>query len=137
MRIEDQHLRSADADRAPVPADQTRKVQPRKATPTDPEGFPEFWIAYPRKVGRGAARKAWIRIEPGAELRKAIMEALAWQVNSRQWRTAGGKYIPHPATWLNQERWADGPTDLGGQEREMTLIEANAKWERESGTRKQ
>jgi len=29
------------------------------------------------------------------------------QKRSRQWVESDGKYIPHPATWLNQGRWDD------------------------------
>jgi len=100
---------------ASAPADPPRTTKPRKATPDgDPEGFHEFWYAYPKKVGRGAARRAWARILPGPELRRAIADALEWQSRSRQWTRERGQFIPHPATWLNQERWADGPGDLGG-----------------------
>jgi hypothetical protein len=26
-----------------------------------------------------------------------------------QWLREGGRFIPNPATWLNQERWGDEP----------------------------
>jgi hypothetical protein len=28
-------------------------------------------------------------------------------VASEQWRRDDGRFIPHPATWLNQRRWED------------------------------
>jgi hypothetical protein len=33
----------------------------------------------------------------------------AGKPKSRQWTDEGGKYIPHPATWLNNHRWEDQP----------------------------
>ena len=26
---------------------------------------------------------------------------------TEQWKKDNGKYVPYPATWLNQERWTD------------------------------
>jgi len=69
--------------------------------------FDEFWKAYPRKVGKGAADKVWKRIKPNEHLFNQIMQALASQKNMPQWVKDGGQYIPHPATWLNQRRWED------------------------------
>lgn len=72
----------------------------------DPPGFSEFWQDYPRKVGKGAARKAWRRLKPPLG---AILVALAWQRRSPDWQKDGGQYIPHPATYLNETRWEDEP----------------------------
>lgn len=69
-----------------------------------PEGFPEFWAAYPRKTGKAAAEKAWRKIGPDATLRAAIAGALARQSAWEEWRRG---FIPHPATWLNGRRWED------------------------------
>ncbi len=72
--------------------------------------FDEFWKAYPKKVGKGAAIRAWKKIRPGAELRATMIAAVVKQKVSDQWRKERGQYIPHPATWLNQMRWEDEPT---------------------------
>ena len=37
----------------------------------------------------------------------AIMRGLKKQMKSVEWQNEGGKYIPHPTTWLNGERWLD------------------------------
>lgn len=68
--------------------------------------FDEFWAAYPRRVAKGDARKAWEKAakrEP--ELLAKCLAALAWQVVQNEWD--GGKYTPHPSTYLNQERYDD------------------------------
>ena len=89
-------------------------VPPRGTS--DSNGFDQFWKAYPRKVGKGAARKAWSRIRPTQELLQEILNSLAEQKYSDTWVRDAGRYIPHPTTWLNQERWADEP--LQGPEAE-------------------
>lgn len=76
-------------------------------------GFDEFWQSYPRKVGKKAAQNAWKRLKPNAALRIKIMEALQEQKASRRWQKEQGRYIPNPATWLNQERWEDQLEEAG------------------------
>jgi hypothetical protein len=71
------------------------------------DAFDDFWAAYPRKVGKGAARKAWKKIKPSGGLVAVMLTAIAQQKRSTDWRRDGGQFIPHPATWLNQERWKD------------------------------
>lgn len=72
----------------------------------DSPAFRAFWKAYPRKIGKGAARVAWKK--KGCEkLNGEIVAAIEKQKNSQQWTKDGGEYIPNPATWLNQERWDD------------------------------
>ena len=69
--------------------------------------FESFWAAYPRKEGKKSARKAWDRLKPDFDQRVKIMDALQVQKASDQWTRDGGQFIPHPATWLNGERWKD------------------------------
>jgi len=73
--------------------------------------FDEFWKAYPRKTGKGAAKKAWSRIMPTAELHKKILAAVAQQKKSLQWNCDNGRYIPNPLKWLNEARWEDEPQE--------------------------
>lgn len=74
-----------------------------------PEGFEEFWESYPRKVGKGDARRAWIRARPNAGMRAKIQATIRKMARCEQWTKNGGQYIPHPATWLNREGWEDEP----------------------------
>jgi hypothetical protein len=71
--------------------------------------FDSFWGLYPRKESKSKARVAWDKISPDGELWQLMQAALGWQTKSRQWTDEGGKYIPHPATWLNNHRWEDQP----------------------------
>ena len=68
--------------------------------------FSAFWAAYPRRVGKDAARKAFDRRRSDVTL-EAVLAALELQKASQQWQRDGGRYVPHPATWLNQGRWQD------------------------------
>lgn len=92
---------------------QTRKTNqeenhnPFKSPKGEPHGFDEFWQVYPRKQGKGQARKAWRKIKPSQDLKERILWAVEQQKQSEQWQKEGGTYIPLPATWLNQERWDD------------------------------
>lgn len=67
--------------------------------------FLAFYNAYPRKVGKPNALKAWKKFKVDAELAAKIMASLEAHKQTRQWQNK--EYIPHPATWLNQERWED------------------------------
>ena len=79
--------------------------QPQSHTSKDIDssgpGFADFWAAYPRRTGKGAAEKAWVAATKIAQP-AAILSALAGQTFSPD-----PKFIPHPATWLNQRRWED------------------------------
>ena len=70
--------------------------------------FELFWSIYPKKVGKDAARKAWIKINPDI---LEIERALTWQKQSNQWFEKGGQFIPNPSTYLNQGRWKDEPPE--------------------------
>lgn len=69
------------------------------------DGFAAFWLAYPRKVAKADAVKAWKRVKP--KDRPAVMAALDVQKASDGWTKDGGKFIPYPASWIRAERWMD------------------------------
>jgi len=66
--------------------------------------FETFWQAYPRRVAKMNAWKAWVKNVPPLQ---EVLTALEWQRNQDQWSKDEGKFIPHPATYLNQWRWED------------------------------
>lgn len=84
--------------------------------PTPPGGcggtasdFDAFWSAYPRHVGKAEALKAWRRLKPDLAVQTTIIDALAWQRKLPDWTKEQGRYVPHPATYLNQRRFEDEP----------------------------
>lgn len=71
------------------------------------DGFQRFWMHYPRRVGKKAAQKAWEALRPDESTQQDILDALAWQSLTPDWQKDGGRFIPHPATYLRGERWTD------------------------------
>ena len=72
--------------------------------------FLDFWMAYPRKAGKGDAWKAWRDLAKGETPDVSRMLAtLTWQRQSREWMEDGGQYIPYPGGWLRARRWEDEP----------------------------
>lgn len=71
------------------------------------EGDGNGYRGYPRKVGRGAAEKAFAAVNPTEDLLDQMIQATKGQASSPAWVKDGGQFIPHPATWLNQRRWLD------------------------------
>lgn len=65
------------------------------------DDFETFWRAYPRKVGKGAVMRMWPSI-----LKKTSVPVLLQAISAQRWDHRE-RFIPHPATWLNQERWLD------------------------------
>lgn len=74
------------------------------------ERFTRFWSAYPKKVGKGAAEAAFRKIRPSDELTNTMVRVIERMKSTEQWRREKGRFIPNPATWLNQKRWEDDPT---------------------------
>ena len=72
------------------------------------EEFDLFWEAYPKKVGKKNAFKAFQKARktdlPEIGVLVPIIEK---QKLTTQWRRDNGQFIPNPSTWLNQGRWDD------------------------------
>jgi hypothetical protein len=75
-----------------------------KVKTTYDQDFETFYSAYPRKVAKDKAYESWKKKKPRLD---DVMYALSWQIDSTDWTKENGKYIPHPATYLNQGRWKD------------------------------
>ncbi|MGN0614203.1 MAG: DUF6291 domain-containing protein [Porcipelethomonas sp.] len=71
------------------------------------ESFEDFWKAYPKKVSKANALKAWNKLKPDDNIVREILSALEKQKQSSQWQKDNGQFIPYPATWLNGRRWED------------------------------
>lgn len=74
----------------------------------DDPGFARFWETYPRKVGKGHAKKAWAKaVNDGADPEEIISGAERFRMDPT--RSRDPQFIAHPSTWLNGERWKDQP----------------------------
>lgn len=86
--------------------EESKKVSPAKAVAVKVTiiGFNEFYQVYPKRVGKGAAEKAY---------RKAVMRADHSIIFAGACRHATAtigqdrQFIQHPATWLNADGWLD------------------------------
>ncbi|MFH1614890.1 MAG: hypothetical protein ABIG61_07390 [Planctomycetota bacterium] len=68
--------------------------------------FNRFWAVYPRRVAIGNAKKVWAKIKPDDNLTQKMITAIGKQAMAHGWYR-DKKFCPHPATWLNAERWND------------------------------
>lgn len=64
--------------------------------------FKIFYNSYPRKEGKGQARRAFNTAKKKVSLEKMLASL---EKHKKKWQDP--KYIPLPATWLNGERWDD------------------------------
>ena len=71
------------------------------------EEFEKFWKAYPRKIAKGDARKAWVQTEKIRPSVDDLIKAIEAAKKTDNWRGSAGMFIPYPATWLRGERWED------------------------------
>ncbi|WP_328344853.1 hypothetical protein [Micromonospora sp. NBC_00421] len=98
----------------PVPADPEPDLSPSTApkkswtseqVDADPH-WVAFWEAYPRKTDKGHARKAWLKVlRSGVDPEMLTSAALNFRNHPKTPRDI--KYVPHPTTWLNGERFND------------------------------
>jgi hypothetical protein len=93
-----------------------------------PSRFDQWWSYYPRKEGKGAARKEFDKA-----LKKTSLDVLI--ASAKSYRDDGNresKFTVQPARWLREERWEDGPLPMN---RKLTNAEKGAllveKWRAE------
>lgn len=66
--------------------------------------FDLFWEAYPKKLNKADAIKAWKSVK--ADL-QTILDALQWQKDLPDWKKECGQFVPYPASYLRGRRWED------------------------------
>jgi hypothetical protein len=73
-------------------------------------GFAAFWAAYPRRVEKRAAEKAW-----RAAIKRKVDPARVVEAAKRYadlTRGTEARFIKHPASWLNAGAYDDEPQEL-------------------------
>ncbi|WNO25795.1 hypothetical protein SEA_GOIB_53 [Gordonia phage Goib] len=105
-RTESEHdanfAESSDSVRPPRP-DPTQPIKKKSPTTTDPDGFAEWWAAYPKKADKGHARKAYGKALGLTTVDELIAGAKRYRDDPKR----EPKFTKNPATWLNGECWAD------------------------------
>ena len=102
-RLQEEYILTGEQDHA---KEKTAKKEKRIE-----ELFCQFYAAYPRKVAKKAAQKAFAKIKDVGDKLPAIIQALEKQKAEYQqqhdFQRDGWRFFPHPATWLNREQWED------------------------------
>ena len=104
------------------PIDQKTKVNTKTNTKTNITvnsigDFDSFWRFYPRKAGKEAARKAWLKLRPEQHIMQMIADNVKERVDKGEWRKDNQSFILHASTYLNQKRWEDEVLDQQTQKR--------------------
>ena len=86
--------------------DKDKDTDKNTNTVDQPDGFDSFWSAYPKKVGKPAALKAFRSAKINGHLPDVLAD-VERKAQSDAWIKDGGQFIPNPATYLNQRRWED------------------------------
>lgn len=110
-------------DSSSPPAQQDTAAAPEEAKPASKpptaksaksehlEAFGGFWLTYPKRRDKEAAKKAWLAaIERGADPQHMIAAAKGY-AHERAGQDA--KYTKYPATWLNKGCYDDEPDQPG------------------------
>jgi hypothetical protein len=96
-------------------------------------GFESWWALYPRKIGKQAAGRAYLRVLRRAKTRQEAREL--WQAlmaGVRQYaaerKAEDSRFTAHAQTWLNQGRWEDEPSRQGSSTKPSNAAN-DSKWE--------
>jgi hypothetical protein len=71
--------------------------------------FEVFWKNYPTKKGKGKAQESFKKAIKKTTLEKMLdsVEKMKLEKQKKEEAKVFAPEFPHPATWLNQERWQD------------------------------
>lgn len=100
----------------PVPAPSTGDLAPIKtkkkgSTARAESDFLDFYAAYPRHVGKEAARRAFVKAVKAGTPATEIIEGARRYADATAAAGTETRYVAHPATWLNAGRWSDDMQD--------------------------
>lgn len=112
LRTQVQRARVSESESESQSESKTRDPQTPKGARSRldlPDGFAEFWSAYPRKVKKPDALKAWRQVAASLPDGRSVVKAVESWKGSESWTKDGGKFVPYPATWLRGECWNDAP----------------------------
>jgi hypothetical protein len=89
----------------------TTQLEPQELEPLNNINaqFDEFWNAYPRKKGKGQARKAFEKALEKTDLVTILAGVASYVANED---LSNPQFVAHPSTWLNGERWDDEHTEV-------------------------
>ena len=69
--------------------------------------FEDFWAAYPIKKAKKKAKEKWVSRNLDSMAGQIIKHVQMMLKQDKLWKIGIG--IPHPTTYINQDRWDDEP----------------------------
>lgn len=72
--------------------------------------FIKFWLYYPRKVGKANTQKIFAKkccLKTSEVSHRQLVKAVRIFAKECEINNTESQYVPHPSTWLNQERYWD------------------------------
>jgi len=100
-----------DSELFPDTVDTAPKPAPRAKQQDLTADFEAWWLQYPRRVSKGAARKAYDKARKSATAEELELGAMRYAaVRTSEDPT----YTKHPSTWLNNKCWLDEPEHARG-----------------------
>jgi hypothetical protein len=116
-----------DSDPNPIASESPKRARARSNRKAETPAFVAFYELFPRKSDRPASMRAWLA-KDCEHISELVMAGL------RRWlpdfsRREPDK-VPHPATWLNGERWND-PVPAPPKQQRIETFAQRAERERE------
>lgn len=92
--------------------------------------FDAFWRAYPRRVCKQDARKAFEKlVKARVDMHEVGGGLRAWRSH---WDARGEtQFIPYPATWLNRRQWETPPVDAPAKATVVDTVKSKMAFKRE------
>ena len=112
-----------------MPEENAEKKEDKAVAPTeksDPSIFERFWALYPNHANKKTAEKKFKKLS-NATIKKMVLDVKNRKVNHDQWIKG---FIPHLATYINQERWNDPivrPTGEKAENKNTPIIHPDIK----------
>ena len=85
-------------------------IKPQKAKKEDK--FETWWKQYPRRVGKGDARKEFARAMKKISFDELMSATMKYSMVAE---TMDISFIPHPSRYLKNERWSDEHESITGE----------------------
>ena len=88
--------------------EKNRNIEPEEESPIIPfSDFDQFWELYPLKLAKQKAKTSFNKAIKGGVTAQVIIDGVLAFVEFEKHKGTETKYLPYPATWLNQKRWTD------------------------------
>jgi len=114
-------------DRTIQPPNPLRGKAPKKQEPFSySPAFEQVWNPYPRKIGKGAAFKAFQKCGLNGDV-SVLLKSI--EEHKAQWTDP--QYIPHLATFLNRRQWEDQLTPIQLVQQRKTDFQLIDEWQPE------